>query len=113
MPAGAQPELEAATGEHVDGRGLARGDQRIAEVVVEHERADTQRRDRRDRGERGVGGPRLPHHVVRHRERAVAERLDATYARDPILTRPRRDGAELGREADLAIGHAGIVGVRG
>ena len=57
-PAGADAELEAAAGDDVEGGRLLGQDDRVAEVVVEHERADPQRRGglRRD-GERRPWAP--------------------------------------------------------
>ena len=43
-PAGADPQLEAAVGQQIDRGGLLRQQRRMAEVVVEHDGADTQAR---------------------------------------------------------------------
>ena len=86
----ADAKLEAAIGEQVHGGGLARDERRMAEVVVEHQRADAQARGRlRRRDERHQrreeGGE-----VVRQEQGGVAELLGPARLRLPLLPRPRR-----------------------
>src|SRR5439155_23034887 len=83
-PAGAECEVDPAYGEQVDGRCLLVEHDRMAVVVVEHERADTQRRrcirgrhQRRDRA-------RLVREMVRQVKRRVTHRLDTLRCLAPL-----------------------------
>ena len=97
-PARANAELEPPAREHVEHRDLAREDDRVAEVVVDDQRAEAQLRgDRHERRQRGQRGPRTADHVIGHRERVIAERLDPLGAREPLPG--RRSAARLCREA--------------
>ena len=93
---GTEPELEAAIGEQVDGRGLSSEEPRVVERAVDDERADTQRRrriSRADEREERIGDAV----VVRGLQGGVAEPLGAPS--DLLVLGPRSVGDRLEREA--------------
>ena len=53
LPARTEPDLEPATGQLIDRRELPREDGGVAEVAIEHQRTDVQRRRDRRRGRHG------------------------------------------------------------
>ena len=89
-PARADPHLEPAVGEQVDGGGFTREHDRMLVVVAEDERADAQGRRHRGRGrERGDGRERMVDEVVGHVERRVTERLGLPRGLGELLCRTR------------------------
>ena len=88
--AGADAQLEPAVAQHVERRGLARGEQGMAEIVVEHAGPDTQPGRRRGRGgERGKRREQLGQ-VVRDEQNGIAETLDLARFVGPLGRRARR-----------------------
>ena len=93
-PARADAELEPAVAQQVDRRRLLGEDRRVLVVVVEHERADPQRRGvrgrHRDRGQRRE----LLAEVVGHEQRRVPEVFELAR-----LVAPRRAPSRAARSA--------------
>ena len=75
--AGAEAELQPPVGEQVHQRRLARQQHRMAEVVVEHERADAQPRGGGGRGDDSRHRREYLGEVIGHGQRGIAERLRA------------------------------------
>ena len=104
VPSGADAELEPAVRDDVDGGRLAREEQRIAEVVVEHEGTDAKRRRRRGRGrERRERRQAIADDVIGHDQSAVADGLEPSRERGPVHTGGRH--ACLHREAEAPKSH--------
>jgi hypothetical protein len=80
QPAGTDAQLEAASGQHVQGGGLLGQEHRVPVVVVQDQAADPQRLGRaRGRRQRHQGSQlvaeRLGHEMIAQQQGVVAERL--------------------------------------
>ena len=97
-PARADAELEPAVAQQVDRRGLLGEDRRVLVVVVEHERADLQRRGVRGRHRDRRHRRQLLAEVVGHEQRRVPEVFE--LARLVAPRRRRRRVRDLHSESE-------------
>ena len=105
LPARAEPDLEPTLGQLVDRRQLAREHRGMAEVAVEHERPDVERRGDGGRGRHRGDRSEALVEVIGHEHRRVAERLELA---DRVGPRPVVEGpVQFGGETERVGGHRG------
>ena len=110
-PACPDAEFKAAVGEDVDRGGGLGGQGRVAEVVVENERADPHVGDHRRGGQRG-NGVEAADEVVQREIAGEPEPFGPAEHRQPVLVRAKR--APLNAESEEpGMGHAGMLRIEG